>query len=56
MPTNKIIMMKKQVFLLMSALWLSGLTATAQVNIDSLEAVYDSLSPFYSVPTLCRPQ
>ena len=43
MPTNKIIMMKKQVFLLMSALWLSGLTATAQVNIDSLEAVYDSL-------------
>lgn len=35
--------MKKQVFLLMSALWLSGLTATAQVNIDSLEAVYDSL-------------
>ena len=27
----------------MSALWLSGLTATAQVNIDSLEAVYDSL-------------
>ena len=39
--TNK--MMKKAIPSLLCALWLSAPTAMAQVNIDSLEAVYDSL-------------
>ena len=36
-------MMKKAIPSLLCALWLSAPTAMAQVNIDSLEAVYDSL-------------
>ena len=35
--------MKKAIPSLLCALWLSAPTAMAQVNIDSLEAVYDSL-------------
>ncbi|MBR5036075.1 MAG: Plug domain-containing protein, partial [Prevotella sp.] len=51
--TNK--MMKKAFLSMACALCLSATTATAQVNIDSLEAVYDSLELSGVTVTAAKP-
>ena len=48
-------MMKKTMSSLLCALWLSAPTAMAQVNIDSLEAVYDSLELSGVTVTAAKP-